>query len=156
MRTLRIVGRKTGALAGALALGLAVSRLVWAGAGGTMLITPSAVDVSSAKYEAEARKAAVKELKAQNDQWTLYFIAFLSHAAGAGEVTLVFYDKAEKAHEPTNAFPISTKSSAKVLVSNVSFGADQGFKSGHTYDVLVTRLVGGKENVYARSTITLK
>jgi hypothetical protein len=144
------------ALAVALAVALVGSRLASAGAGGTMLITPSAVDTSSSKFEAEARKAAVKVLSAQNEQWTLHFIAFLSRAPGAPEVQLVFYDKAEKKHEPTNAFPITTKASVKVLVSNVSFGADQGFKSGHTYDVLVTRLVGGKESVFARSTITLK
>ena len=69
---------------------------------------------------------------------------------------LVFYDTAEKKHEPTNAFPIDTQPSAKVLTSSVSFSADEGFKSGHTYNVLVTRLVSGHEDVYARSTITLK
>src|SRR5690348_6923206 len=84
---------------GALAVALTVSRLASAGAGGTILITPSAVDTSSSKFEAEARKAAVKVLSAQNDQWTLHFIAFLSRSPGAPEVQLVFYDKAEKKHE---------------------------------------------------------
>ena len=55
---------------------------------------------------------------------------------------LVFYDEAEKAHEPTNAFPIETQPSAKILVSSVTFSADQDFKAGHKYNVMVTRLVG--------------
>ena len=41
-------------------------------------------------------------------------------------------------------------------MSSVSFSADQGFKAGHKYNVMVTRLIGGHEDVYASSTITLK
>jgi hypothetical protein len=126
-----------------------------AGAPGSMIITAEQVDTSG-KFEAEAKKKSVKELRAQNDQWTLFFVAFLKHSAGSTEVNLVLYDKADKSKEPTNAFPITTQANAKVLVSNVTFGADQGFKPGHTYDVRITRLVGGKEDVYARTTLTLK
>jgi hypothetical protein len=140
----------------AIAVALAFSTAAWAGAGGSIIITPSQVDVSDKNFEKEARKISIKELKAQNEQWTIYFIAFLKKAAGSAEVNLVFYDTADKSREPTNAFPITTKANAKVLVSSVSFGADQGFKPGHTYDVRVTRLIGGKEDVYARSTLTLK
>jgi len=126
-----------------------------AGAGGTMIITAEQIDTTG-KFEADAKKKAVKELRAQNEQWTLYFVAFLKKAAGSTEVNLVLYDKSDKSKEPTNAFPITTQANAKVLVSNVTFGADQGFKPGHTYEVRVTRLVCGKEDVYARTTLTLK
>jgi hypothetical protein len=122
---------------------------------GNIIITKEQVDTSG-NFAARAKKAAVTELRSQNEQWTMYFIAWLKKAPGSQEVNLVFYDKADKSKEPTNAFPITTKESAKILVSSISFGTDQGFKAGHTYDVRVTRLVGGKEDVYARSTITLK
>ncbi|HZS36213.1 MAG TPA: hypothetical protein VFF06_05275 [Polyangia bacterium] len=126
-----------------------------AGATGSMIITAEQIDTTG-KFEAEAKKKAVKVLKGSNDSWQLYFIAWLKHTPGTSELNLVFYDQADKAHDPVNAFPISTQANAKILVSNVSFGTDQGFKAGHTYDVMLARLVGGKEDVFARTTLTLK
>ena len=123
---------------------------------GSMVITAEAVDTSEADFEKNAKKKEVKSLTKSGDQWTLYFLAFLKKAAGSKQVDLVFYDTAEKKHEPTQAFPIETQPSAKILTSSVSFNADQGFKAGHHYNVWVTRLIGGHEEVYARSAITLK
>jgi hypothetical protein len=123
---------------------------------GSIVITADKVDTSEANWEKELKKKETSTITQQNDQWTLYFVAFLKKAAGAPEVQLVFYDEAVKEHDPTNNFPIATQSSAKILVSNISVGPDQGFKPGHTYHVLVTRLVGGREDVYARANVTLK
>jgi hypothetical protein len=139
----------------ALAFTVLVALAPLARADDSLIITSEQIDTTG-NFKAKAKKASVKELKSQNEQWTIFFIAFLKHSPGSPEVNLVFYDQADKSHEPTNAFPITTQSSAKVLVSSVSFGADQGFKPGHTYNVLITRLVGGKEDVYAGSTIALK
>ncbi len=140
----------------ALSLVAAFASSVEAAAGGTLIITESQVDTSDKTFEAKAKKAAVKVLKGSNDSWQLYFIAWLSKSAGATELNLVFYDQADKGHDPVNAFPITTQANAKILVSNVQFGTDQGFKAGHTYNVLVARLVGGKEVAYAKTTLTLK
>jgi hypothetical protein len=123
---------------------------------GSMILTAEQVDTGNADFEKEAKKKQIQSLSKTNEQWTLYFLAFLKKAAGSKQVQLVFYDTAEKAHEPTNAFPIQTQPSAKILASSVTFTGDQGFKAGHKYNVLVTRLVGGKEDVYARTTLTLK
>jgi hypothetical protein len=138
----------------AIVLGLGLP--AYAGAPGSMVLTAEQVDTSGGDFERDAKKKQVTTLAKNGEQWTLFFLAFLKKSAGAKEVQLVFYDAAEKAHEPTNAFPIDTNPSAKILTSSVSFGADQGFKPGHKYNVMVTRLVGGHEDVYARSTITLK
>ncbi|MDB4967484.1 MAG: hypothetical protein JWN44_3173 [Myxococcales bacterium] len=123
---------------------------------GSMILTAEQVDTGSADFEKEAKKKQIQSLPKSNEQWTLYFLAFLKKAAGSHQVQVVFYDLAEKKHEPTNAFPIQTQPTAKILASSVTFSGDQGFKAGHKYNVLVTRLVGGKEDVYARSTISLK
>jgi hypothetical protein len=138
----------------AVVLGLGVQ--AWAGAPGTMVLTAEQVDTSDANFEKNAKQKQVTSLTKSGEQWTLYFLAFLKKAAGSKEVQLVFYDEAEKKHEPTNAFPIETQPSAKILVSSVAFSADQGFKAGHKYNVMVTRLVGGHEDVYAKTTVTLK
>jgi hypothetical protein len=38
----------------------------------------------------------------------------------------------------------------------VAISKDLGFVKGHKYDVLATRLISGKEKVYAKATFTLK
>src|SRR5690349_5227187 len=79
-----------------------------AAAPGSLFITAEQVDTSGSDFEKELKKQAVQSLEKKGDQWTLYFVAFLKKSPGAPEVQLVFYDTAEKAHEPTNAFPIAT------------------------------------------------
>ncbi|MCU1278581.1 MAG: hypothetical protein JWM53_2127 [bacterium] len=127
-----------------------------AGTPGTMVLTAEQVDTADSGFEKNAKKKQISSLSKNGEQWTLFFLAFLKKAAGSHQVQLVFYDAADKKHEPTNAFPIDTQPNAKILTSSVTFSADQGFKAGHKYNVLVTRLVGGHEDVYARSTISLK
>jgi len=127
-----------------------------AGSPGTMVLTAEQVDTSDSNFEKNAKSKQITSLTKNGEQWTLYFLAYLKKAAGSKQVQLVFYDAAEKKHEPTNAFPIETQPNAKILTSSVNFSADQGFKAGHKYNVMVTRLIGGHEEVYARSTITLK
>jgi hypothetical protein len=127
-----------------------------AGSPGSMVLTAEQVDTADSNFEKNAKSKQISTLTKNGEQWTLYFLAFLKKAAGSKQVQLVFYDEAEKKHEPTNAFPIDTQPSAKILTSSVTFSADQGFKAGHKYNVMVTRLVGGHEDVYARATITLK
>jgi hypothetical protein len=147
-------------VATSFALVVAAAASAAAGAGapspGSLFITPEQIDTSSAGFEKTLKSKQVHTLEKQGDQWTLYFVAFLKKAAGSKEVQLVFYDTAQKAHEPTNNFPIETQANAKILASSVTFTADQGFKPGHTYNVLITRLIGGHEDVYARSQVTLK
>ena len=111
-------------------LGMAVPA-AWAGAPGTMVLTSEQIDTSGTDFEREAKKKQISSLAKSGDQWTLYFLAFLKKAAGSKQVDLVFYDTAEKKHEPTQAFPIETQPGAKILTSSVSFNPDQGFKTGH-------------------------
>lgn len=142
----------------ALCLGLAVvtPQLAHAGAAGNIYVTAEPVDTAAGDWEKTMKKGAVKTIEAKDGQWTINFVAYLKKPAGAEEVEVVFYDTAEKSREPTNAFPIQTKANAKILVSSVAVSADQNFKAGHTYNILVTRLIGGSEDVYAKSQVTLK
>jgi hypothetical protein len=149
----------TFATAAALTI-VAATAPAYAGGGGpapgSLIITPEQVDTGAAGFEKTIKSKNVHTLEKANDQWTVYFVAFLKKAAGAKQVQLVFYDTAVKEHEPTNAFPIDTQANAKILASSVAFSGDQGFKPGHTYNVMITRLVGGHEDVYAKSQVTLK
>ena len=68
----------------------------------------------------------------------------------------MFYEQggAGKAAE-ANAFPIQTQPSAKILMSDVSVNPEAGIKPGK-YDVRITRLVNGKEEIFARTHVELK
>lgn len=139
-----------------VALALTFSVSAWAVPPGTLVITAETIDANDPNFEKDLKRHEVHELTKTGDQWTINFVAFLKKAAGSKLVQLVFYDTAVKEHHPTNNFPIQTQPSAKILTSTVSFNADQGFKAGHHYKVLITRLIHGREEVYARSTLTLK
>jgi hypothetical protein len=142
----------------ALCLGMAVvtPQIAHAGVAGNIFVTAEPTDTASGDWEKTLKKNQVKAIEAKDGQWTINFVAYLKKAAGAEEVEVVFYDTAQKSREPTNAFPIQTKANAKILVSSVAVSGDQNFKAGHTYNILVTRLVGGSEDIYAKSQVTLK
>lgn len=137
-------------------LALLCSAAAWAVPPGTLLVTAAPVDTTDPSFLKDVEHRAVHELDQSGGQWTINFVAFLKRAAGAKLVQLVFYDAAVKEHQPVNNFPISTQAKAKILAAAVSFGPDQGFVAGHQYHVLITRLIGGKEQVYARTTLKLK
>lgn len=139
-----------------IAIALLFCSAAWAVPPGTLVVTGDPVDATDPNFEKDVKKHEVREIEKSGDQWTINFVAFLKKAAGSKTVQLVFYDTAEKKHEPTNNFPIATQPSAKILTSSVNFSTDQGFKAGHRYNVMITRLIGGHEEVYARSMLTLK
>jgi len=81
---------------------------------------------------------------------------FLKEPAGANKINIVYYDLSHK-HEQVNFSEIDVKPDQKMVELNgIALSSDLGFVKGHKYDVLATRLIGGKEKVYAKATMTLK
>ena len=39
---------------------------------------------------------------------------------------------------------------------SIAISKDLGFVKGHKYEVLATRIIGGKEKIYARGVVALK
>lgn len=142
------------ALLGALVLG-APGRTARAAAPGTLIITDKRIDTSPESFEKEARAAARPSIGKSGDGWKVYFVAWLKKAPGAEEINVVFYEAGGKSREPINHFPIRTKPSVKILVSEVEIRPEDGFKAGNKYDVRITRIIGGREEVYARTTLQL-
>ena len=124
--------------------------------GGTLVITDHAMNPAEKGWEKALAKAQKSVLAKSGEGWHLYFVAYLNKAAGAEEVNLVFYDVTKGKHEQVNAFPIGTKADAKILMSDAEITAELGFKAGNKYQVLITRLIGGKEVVYAKASLELK
>lgn len=131
------------------------------GSNGSIVITDHELNPALSSFQknlkTEARSALSRNPETEN--WRLHFIAYLNRAPGTEDVNLVFYDpqppKAGQPREPVQAFPIHTKATAKILMSQIDLRPEDGFKAGNKYQVLVTRLINGKEDVYARGTIEL-
>jgi hypothetical protein len=127
---------------------------------------------SDLKSEAKASLTQNEE----SESWKVHFIAHLKKSPGSPDVNIVFYEigqaakqagkEAEKAppkpvakadaREPVQAYPIKTKQTATMLISEVTLKKEEGFKPGVKYQVLITRLINGKEEVYARTSLELK
>lgn len=54
------------------------------------------------------------------------------------------------------AYPIRTKRDAKIMLATLEIKPEDGFKVGGKYSVLITRLLNGREDIYARTTLELK
>ncbi len=132
------------------------------GASGTITVTDKKLDSSqvsnAAVLKAEQRCTLAKEKSA--DDWELNLVAHLSRAIGAEQVNIVFYDQAsgkpETPGNEVNSFAIKTKKDTKIVIATLEINPDGGFKVGGKYSLVITRLVNGREEVYARTTLQLK
>ena len=110
---------------------------------------------SDAAMAAAVKKQSTTEIKGDN-AWTINLAVFLKEPAGANKINIVYYDLSHK-HEQVNFSEIDVKPDQKMVELNgIALSSDLGFVKGHKYDVLATRLIGGKEKVYAKGTMTLK
>jgi hypothetical protein len=88
--------------------------------------------------------------------WTFHLVVFLKEPAGADKINIVYYDVTKK-REQVNFSEVDVKPDQKMVQLNgITVSRDLGFEKGHKYDVLATRLIGGKEKVYAKAQLTLK
>jgi len=102
------------------------------------------------------KKQSTTAIKGDGGAWNLNFMVFLKEAPGASTVNIVYYDITKK-REQINYSEVSVKPDQKIVQLNgIAISKDLGFVKGHKYDVLATRLIGGKEKVYAKTVITLK
>lgn len=111
--------------------------------------------------DAEMMKAVKKQakttIKGDNGTWTLNLMVFLNAAPGADTINIVYYDVSVKPRDQVNFSEVKVQPTQKIVqVNGVSISKDLGFVKGHKYDILATRIIGGKEKVYAKGTITLK
>jgi len=98
-------------------------------------------------------KAAIKG----DGAWTLNFMVFLKEAPGADKVNIVYYDVSAKPREQVNYSEVGVKPDQKIIQLNgQAVSKEKGFVKGHKYEIRATRLIGGKEKVFAKATITLK
>lgn len=162
--TIRALSRRAAALGlffSAAVAGSAAAGGPAPGSTGSIVITDHELNPALSSFHKDLKSEARASLarNPETETWRLHFIAYLNRAPGADDVNLVFYDpqppKAGQPREPVQAFPIHTKATAKILMSQIDLKPEDGFKPGGKYQVLVTRLINGKEDVYARGTVEL-
>jgi hypothetical protein len=102
-------------------------------------------------------KGVIKSAGGTGGSWTVNLAVFLKEAAGANKINIVYYDVSAKPREQVNFSEVDVKPDQKMTELNgIALSSDLGFVKGHKYEVLATRIVGGKEKVYAKATMTLK
>ena len=88
--------------------------------------------------------------------WNLNLMVFLKEPAGGNTVNVVYWDVTKK-KEQIDYTEVAVKPDQKIVQLNgVGLSKERGFIKGHRYDIIVTRIIGGKEKVYAKTTISLK
>jgi hypothetical protein len=112
---------------------------------------------SDAALLAAVRKQGKSTLKSDNGAWTLNLMVFLKEPAGAASLNIVYYDVSVKPRDQVNFSEVQVQPTQIIVqINGVAISKDLGFVKGHKYEVLATRLIHGKEKVYARGAVTLK
>jgi hypothetical protein len=130
----------------------------WSSMKGRVVI--SDVEFTSYASDAQMLAAVKKQSKATlkgDGSWTMNLMVFLKEPAGASSINIVYSDVSAKPRDQVNFSEVQVQPSQKiVMVNGVSVSKDLGFVKGHKYEVLATRVIGGKEKVYAKGIVTLK
>ncbi|MBP6608805.1 MAG: hypothetical protein KA258_04415 [Deltaproteobacteria bacterium] len=154
---------KTRSVVCAVVLALAISPALAGPPAGSIVVTERRMNPALRSFQEDLKTEATKVLtkKPEHENWKIFFIAYLKKAAGDSKVNVVFYDagqslKPGQPREPLHFAEIGTKPDTKVLMSDLELRPDQGFKEGGKYQVLITRLINGKEEVFARTLVDLK
>jgi len=123
-------------------------------------IVVSDAEFGSYASEKEMNAALKKQGKTTfqgGGSWNLNMMIFLGSAPGADKINVVYYDLSKHPPDQVNFTEVGVKPDQKIVQLNgQTISSDMGFVKGHKYEVRATRVIGGKEKVYAKTTITLK
>jgi hypothetical protein len=112
---------------------------------------------SDAEMISAIKKQSKTVIQGQENGWTINMTVFLKEPAGAEKINIVYYDVSAKPREQVNFSEVDVRPDQKMVQLNgIALSKDLGFVKGHKFDVLATRLIGGKEKVYAKTQLTLK
>jgi hypothetical protein len=154
----RVLSAAVAVAAGFLALCALAPRAAHAQAKGRIYVS----DVEFGAYSSDKEMAqAIKKqsktaIKDEGGAWPLNLMIFLNAAPGADKINIVYYDLSKK-HDQVDFTEVGVKPDQKIILLNgQTVSKEKGFVKGHKYEVRATRLIGGKEKVYAKATIALK
>jgi len=146
------------AAAAVVALAALAPRTAHAQAKGRIYVSDSEFGAFGSEKEMAAalKRQSKTTIKEEGGTWPLNFMVFLNAPPGADKINIVYYDLSKK-HEQVDFSEVGVKPDQKIVQLNGQAASkEKGFVKGHKYEVRATRLIGGKEKVYAKTTITLK
>jgi hypothetical protein len=127
-------------------------------AGGRIVVSDA--EFGSFASEKEMNAALKKQAKTTftgGGAWQLNMMIFLGGAPGGDKINVVYYDVSKHPPDQVNFTEVGVKPDQKIVQLNgQAISSDMGFVKGHKYEIRATRVIGGKEKVYAKTTITLK
>lgn len=133
-----------------------------AGVPGSIVVTDREIS-SGPNMKDDLKQYATTALTQADEAWKVHFVAYLNRVAGSEQVNVVFYDataanapKGGQPRQPVNDYQINIARNGRVVMASIVLRPDDGFKPGTKYAMMVTRLVNGKEDVYAKTTLELK
>ncbi|MFH1131699.1 MAG: hypothetical protein V1754_10210 [Pseudomonadota bacterium] len=108
-----------------------------------------------AKIISRARRQNTLQRDA-NGSWPFHFMAFMKTAPGSTNVNLVWYKLGKGKPEQIDFTEFTVSPNELTLRAQSVIRPEQGFTTGSQYEARITRLVDGKEVVYARCKVKLK
>ncbi len=106
------------------------------------------------KIVKKARRNKVLKRNAKG-KWIFHFIAFMRSTPKADKVNLVWYRLGKK-REQVDFTEFTVPPNEATLQAQAKLIPAVGFKAGDRLEGRITRLIAGKEKVYARCRVTLK
>ncbi len=116
-------------------------------------LSPSGEEEAFARYLDERQQAQIG--RAAEGPWTVHLIAFFSKPIGDSTCHVAIYDLSGGKARFVEAQGQQVQAAQTNLATQVELSPDR-FKAGQAYELRVTRLVKGKERVYARARIVLR
>lgn len=117
--------------------------------------TETAADTTSPTFEKDLKKGQLKQVLRDGGKWHFHFVAYLSKPAPADQLNIVFYDLKAKGKQEPVAYPINTRQGARIVASEVTCSPEDSVTPG-SFDVRITFLADGKEQVLAHTRLDLK
>jgi len=119
--------------------------------------TPFASFSTEKQFRKIVRKARRNKVlrRGKGGTWVFHFIAFMRRAPKATKVNLVWYRRGKK-REQVDYTEFTVPPNEVTLQAKTTLSDAQGFKPGDRLEARVTRLVNGREKIYARCRLKLK
>ncbi|MCB9557287.1 MAG: hypothetical protein H6707_14360 [Deltaproteobacteria bacterium] len=102
-----------------------------------------------------ARAARTRTVESKDGRWNFHFIAFLKSAPGSSKLNLVWYRLGKKRPEQVDYTEFVVPPAGKTLQAQAEISAAQGFRRGDRVEVRLTRVIAGREKIYASARLAL-
>jgi hypothetical protein len=103
-------------------------------------------------------KGKIEIKRSKDKHWKCTLVAFFRKLSSPGPITLLYYDKADKAavrrKEVVDMKSVEAKET-KVLVLDLDISPDRGFNKNRSYLIHVGQIFGKRTKIYARGQLNL-